>query len=98
MEGDSTHRKEIKALEEQCAALPEMQPEWARITGAVWNVAIRACMQILLDSPTYQQHIQLCFCQMCSYVRGNVTEMQVLLKRGYNATVSRARETGSDQG
>ena len=45
-----------------------------------WNEAVRACMQFLLDSPTYMEHTQVCWCKMCAYVRGNVTEMQRLIR------------------
>lgn len=42
--------------------------------------AIDECIRIVLESPTYQQHVQICYCPMCSYIRGNVTEMRVLQK------------------
>lgn len=43
--------------------------------------AINECIRILEESPTYHQHSHPCYCEMCSYVRGNITEMRALQQR-----------------
>jgi len=74
------------SLRLQAVPLLAYRPEWNRLDrGATmneeWNSAVRTCQQFLLDSPTYQKHKQLCWCEMCAYVRGNVTEMNNILRK-----------------